>query len=218
VERGGGVRPTEQGRGSKPSGSISFSATVLQDLVVCTGGGSLPGGHIALAEDCSNQVHVKSPEDAPDPAAAPSAVRSCLPRGGGLNAAGGQGVASVATAAEGPDAAAARDQASSAVVTVRHSLTSDMSVVTPSGAGRQLAAASALHPDDATRQCAVCGGQPEALLLCSGCMGVKYCSAECQRAHWKHHRGECKRGQRAQQQLQAAAADLSGGGAADAAF
>jgi hypothetical protein len=32
------------------------------------------------------------------------------------------------------------------------------------------------------------------LLLCSGCMGVRYCSRECKKQHWKQHKNFCKRG------------------------
>ena len=37
--------------------------------------------------------------------------------------------------------------------------------------------------------CASCGAA--AALLCSRCTQVKYCSRECQRAHWKAHRPAC---------------------------
>jgi hypothetical protein len=35
------------------------------------------------------------------------------------------------------------------------------------------------------------GGNGE-LLLCSGCMGVRYCSRVCQKKHWKQHKKVCK--------------------------
>jgi hypothetical protein len=40
--------------------------------------------------------------------------------------------------------------------------------------------------------CQGCGqpGKPK-LLVCSRCRGVKYCSAECQKADWKMHKGAC---------------------------
>lgn len=31
------------------------------------------------------------------------------------------------------------------------------------------------------------------LKRCSGCHAVRYCSMECARAHWREHRGECRR-------------------------
>jgi hypothetical protein len=45
------------------------------------------------------------------------------------------------------------------------------------------------------RQCSQCGlyGAHGTLLVCGGCMGAKYCSAECQRAHWRGHKAECRR-------------------------
>jgi hypothetical protein len=121
--------------------------------------------------------------------------------------------ASVATA-ERSDAVAASDQADSAAVAKGSLPTCDTSTAEGSRASKQLCAPSAVTAADATKQCAVCGGQPEALLLCSGCMGVKYCSAECQRAHWKRHRTECKRVQC--ERKQAPAGDAGGGGASDA--
>lgn len=46
--------------------------------------------------------------------------------------------------------------------------------------------------------CAQCGsgsrrdGKSKPLLQCSACLGVRYCSAECQKVHWKRvHRKEC---------------------------
>jgi hypothetical protein len=44
--------------------------------------------------------------------------------------------------------------------------------------------------------CGQCGGDHEKLLACGGCRVMGYCSAECQKAHWKQHRAECKRVQR----------------------
>ena len=34
---------------------------------------------------------------------------------------------------------------------------------------------------------------PEKLLRCGFCKTTQYCNASCQRAHWKAHKGECKR-------------------------
>ncbi|KAF9480196.1 hypothetical protein BDN70DRAFT_857261 [Pholiota conissans] len=40
--------------------------------------------------------------------------------------------------------------------------------------------------------CFQCGGpgKPK-LLVCSSCMKARYCSRECQKSHWKHHKKEC---------------------------
>jgi hypothetical protein len=41
--------------------------------------------------------------------------------------------------------------------------------------------------------CAECGEEGGARLkVCKSCMQVKYCNAECQRAHWPKHKKECK--------------------------
>jgi hypothetical protein len=45
-------------------------------------------------------------------------------------------------------------------------------------------------------ECGYCRGRPGRLLWCNGCQGIRYCSAACQRAHWRDHKGECKRVQR----------------------
>jgi hypothetical protein len=68
----------------------------------------------------------------------------------------------------------------------------------PQGADLEVPAPSASSPAD-DRQCGQCGGHHQELLVCSGCSGIKYCSADCQRAHWKQHRKDCKRVQREQQ-------------------
>ena len=39
--------------------------------------------------------------------------------------------------------------------------------------------------------CARCGG--EVVLRCGRCKQVRYCGKECQVAHWKLHKGECKK-------------------------
>jgi MYND finger len=54
------------------------------------------------------------------------------------------------------------------------------------------------------KECVVCKARPQELLKCSACMAVRYCSAECQKAHWKKHRKRCK-------ELKAAAAEAAGG-------
>jgi hypothetical protein len=72
---------------------------------------------------------------------------------------------------------------------------------TSSAPGQGAAAPAAAAP---ARACAACGVAPEPggavrLRLCAGCSAVRYCSAECQRAHWKAHRAACKALQRQQQ-------------------
>jgi hypothetical protein len=48
---------------------------------------------------------------------------------------------------------------------------------------------------DAESACANCGVEPgqhgQSLKSCSRCKDVWYCNAECQRGHWKAHRGNC---------------------------
>jgi hypothetical protein len=51
----------------------------------------------------------------------------------------------------------------------------------------------------ATRTCAGCGQIPpagrSALRRCARCLGVWYCSAACQRQHWRpQHKAACRRG------------------------
>ena len=48
---------------------------------------------------------------------------------------------------------------------------------------------SAGSPPTSRDSCASCGAA--AALHCSRCARVKYCSKECQRAHWKTHRPSC---------------------------
>ena len=48
----------------------------------------------------------------------------------------------------------------------------------------------------AARKCAACGAAARsdgrALMACSACTAVSYCSAACQRGHWKQHRASCR--------------------------
>jgi hypothetical protein len=45
--------------------------------------------------------------------------------------------------------------------------------------------------------CAKCGaraGQPGVRLqMCSRCKGVRYCGPQCQRAHWRVHKAQCRK-------------------------
>lgn len=48
------------------------------------------------------------------------------------------------------------------------------------------------HHDLARRlQCANPGCAHAGMKMCSGCMTTRYCSSECQRAHWKVHKVDC---------------------------
>ena len=42
-------------------------------------------------------------------------------------------------------------------------------------------------------QCAACGKASDSLKTCSGCNAVKYCNADCQKVHRKHHQADCKK-------------------------
>ena len=39
--------------------------------------------------------------------------------------------------------------------------------------------------------CEVCGRETP-VKKCAGCRGVQYCSADCQKADWKSHKGQCQ--------------------------
>jgi MYND finger len=43
---------------------------------------------------------------------------------------------------------------------------------------------------DTNKACGQCGAE-NSRKTCGGCRGVRYCSSECQRTHWKIHRQEC---------------------------
>jgi hypothetical protein len=49
----------------------------------------------------------------------------------------------------------------------------------------------------AARECRACtkpvGGEGQPLLVCAGCMGVRYCSRDCQQADWRRHKKMCRR-------------------------
>jgi len=52
----------------------------------------------------------------------------------------------------------------------------------------------ATNPSKPEKRCQKCGGlgKPK-LLVCGGCKGVGYCSAVCQKADWKTHKGTCRK-------------------------
>ena len=41
--------------------------------------------------------------------------------------------------------------------------------------------------------CAACGNESETLKMCRGCNNAKYCNADCQKLHRKHHQADCKK-------------------------
>ena len=46
---------------------------------------------------------------------------------------------------------------------------------------------------DSVQVCAACGAACKTLKACGRCMVVRYCNQDCQRAHWKDHKGQCKK-------------------------
>jgi hypothetical protein len=42
------------------------------------------------------------------------------------------------------------------------------------------------------RVCWLCGSAAEKLKKCTGCQAALYCSKDCQVAHWKEHKSDCK--------------------------
>jgi hypothetical protein len=83
-------------------------------------------------------------------------------------------------------------------------------VMAPDGAGEEGECAVGVA------ECRACGmaglgAQQQSLLLCSGCMVVRYCGKDCQRGDWKRHRKICKRVQLQQQQQQSTSSNSSCG-------
>ena len=60
--------------------------------------------------------------------------------------------------------------------------------------GRSMARVGAAKQSEPRERCWKCGsaGKPK-LLVCSGCKGVNYCSAVCQKEDWKTHKGTCRK-------------------------
>lgn len=89
----------------------------------------------------------------------------------------------------------ARDEATAAgsAAAADHSAPANEEAGTSAGAGATAAARMV-----STRRCAQCGGQTAAgfkLKKCALCLQVRYCSADCQRAHWRAgHKEACPGG------------------------
>ena len=60
--------------------------------------------------------------------------------------------------------------------------------------GRLIAGLGAATRGEPEKRCKKCSGlgKPK-LLVCGGCKGVSYCSADCQKADWKIHKGSCRK-------------------------
>jgi len=60
--------------------------------------------------------------------------------------------------------------------------------------GRSVTRLGAAKPPEPEKRCKKCGGlgNPK-LLVCGGCKSADYCSADCQRADWKAHKGTCRK-------------------------
>ena len=56
--------------------------------------------------------------------------------------------------------------------------------------GKDTNAATKPLPEE--RYCEYCGKEDEHIQMCTGCRRVRYCSAECQNAHWSEHKPNCK--------------------------
>ncbi|KAI8470870.1 MAG: hypothetical protein J3K34DRAFT_508711 [Monoraphidium minutum] len=84
----------------------------------------------------------------------------------------------------------------------------------PAGAPASAAAAAAAAGTAQTlpHTCAVCGKADGVLHRCKGCLAVRYCCAEHQRAHWPAHKAACRAAQQAAAGPQGAAAAAAGSG------
>ena len=47
--------------------------------------------------------------------------------------------------------------------------------------------------DDDDKFCSNCGKTGDDLKGCNSCRCIRYCSANCQKKHWKHHKVDCRR-------------------------
>ena len=53
--------------------------------------------------------------------------------------------------------------------------------------------AAGMRPPGSPKECAACGITGKPLLVCGKCHMTRYCSRECQKAHWNVHKAMCKR-------------------------
>lgn len=59
--------------------------------------------------------------------------------------------------------------------------------------GEMMALGSGAGLPPASERCAACGKGSSDMQACGGCLRVRYCSRECQKAHWKVHKPTCKK-------------------------
>lgn len=60
--------------------------------------------------------------------------------------------------------------------------------------GRSVTGLGAAKPSEPEKRCQKCGGPGKSkLLVCGGCKRASYCSADCQKADWKTHKGSCRK-------------------------
>ena len=53
-------------------------------------------------------------------------------------------------------------------------------------------AAAQPNASEPNRSCRACAARDVSLKKCSVCLAVRYCSAACQKADWRRHKGECQ--------------------------
>lgn len=130
-------------------------------------------------------------------AAAPVAVAESAARALAHLAAAEDGVyaALVEAAGIGAHAAGLRRLSATAgpAVQAAELLLSMLTGSSSSGGGVSGAAAPEAGRGHCCAACATPSSQPGVTLkLCTGCRGVRYCGAECQKAHWRAHKAACR--------------------------
>lgn len=65
-------------------------------------------------------------------------------------------------------------------------------VSTAGGASKMKYVAGRQEPSAAAGHCGGCAARGEHFKFCAACRAVSYCSAECQKAHWKEHKAACR--------------------------
>jgi hypothetical protein len=104
---------------------------------------------------------------------------------------------------DGIQAAAPEQQASSAAAGAPGSIAALPASSSGGGPAQQPADKSSGGQALPPAACTVCssrGSKQHKLWLCRGCMAVRYCGVDCQRAHWPEHWRECAAGVQQQQQ------------------